>query len=62
MSVVFASTIAYIVATIVVIIAFVKISQKSWSDILIIKKTDFQDYKNIIFKIKKRIMKSAFLI
>lgn len=53
----FASSIAYIVATIVVIIAFVKISQKSWSEILIVKKTDFQDYKNILFKIRKRISK-----
>ncbi|MBA7540371.1 lipid II flippase MurJ [subsurface metagenome] len=53
----FASTVAYIIATIVVIIAFTKISQKSWSDILIIKKTDFQDYKNILFRIKKRISK-----
>jgi len=53
----FASTVAYIVATIVVFIAFVKISQKSWSEILIIKKTDFQDYKNILFRIKKRISK-----
>ena len=57
MGVAFASSIAYIVATIIVFIAFVKISQKSWSEILIIKKTDFQDYKNILFRIKKRISK-----
>lgn len=55
----FASSVAYIIATIVVIIAFVKISQKSWSDILIIKKIDFQDYKNILFKIRKRITNGA---
>jgi len=53
----FASSVAYIIATIVVIIAFAKISQKSWSEILITKKTDFQDYKNILFRIKKRISK-----
>jgi len=53
-----ASTIAYIVATLVVIIAFIKISKKSWSNILLIKKQDFQ-YKNIIFKIRKRILKSV---
>jgi len=46
----FASTVAYIIATIVVIIAFTKISKKSWTDILLIKKQDFQDYKNIILK------------
>ena len=62
MGVAFASTIAYIAATIVVIIAFVKISQKSWSDILTIKKTDFQDYKNFLFKIRKRNSNGAFPI
>jgi len=51
----FASTIAYIIATLVVIIAFVKISGKLWTDILLIKKQDFQDYKQFIFKIKKRM-------
>ena len=49
----FASTIAYIVATLVVIGAFAKISQKSWSEILIIKKNNFQDYRNIFIKLKK---------
>jgi len=53
----FASSIAYIVATLVVIAAFCKITKKSWGEILIIKKTDFQDYKNILFRIKKRISK-----
>jgi len=46
----FASSVAYIIATIVVIIAFVKISGKPWTDILLIKRQDFQDYKNLIFK------------
>ena len=55
MGVIFASTIAYIISIIIVIVAFVKISGKSWKDILLIKKQDFQDYKNIIFKIRKRI-------
>ena len=55
----FASTVAYIVVTIVVVIAFVKISGKLWADILLIKKQDFQDYKNIIFKIKKRVLKNT---
>jgi len=51
----FASSVAYIIATIVVIIAFTKISKKSWTDILLIKKQDFQDYKIFISKIRKRI-------
>jgi O-antigen/teichoic acid export membrane protein len=58
----FASSIAYIIFTLVVIGSFSKISQKSWSDILIIKKTDFQDYKNFLYKIRKRILNNAFLI
>ena len=58
----FASTIAYIIATLVVIIAFVKISGKSWNVILLIKKQDFQDYKKIIFKIRKRILDNVFNI
>ena len=49
----FASSIAYIIATIVVVIAFVKISNKKWLKILLIKKQDFQDYRRFIFKIKK---------
>lgn len=51
----FASTVAYVTATIVIISAFTKVSEKNWNDILLIKKQDFQDYKNILFKIKKRI-------
>ena len=55
----FASSVAYIIATIVVIIAFVKISGKLWTDILLIKKQDFQDYKEFIFKIRNGILKSV---
>jgi len=62
MSAVFASTVAYIVATLTIIIAFTKIFGKSWADILLIKKQDFQDYKNIIFKIRKRILNGIFTI
>jgi len=58
----FASTIAYIIATLVVITAFSKISKKSWNEILLIKKQDFQDYKEFIFKIRKRILNNAFTI
>jgi len=59
---VFASTVTYIVTTMVVIIVFVKISGKSWYEILLIKKQDFQDYKKIIFKIRKRILDNVFNI
>jgi O-antigen/teichoic acid export membrane protein len=46
----FSSSIAYIVATLVVIIAFVKISDKAWTNILLIKKQDFQDYKSFVYR------------
>lgn len=53
----FASSVAYIIGTLVVIAAFIKISGKSWGEILIIKKIDFQDYKNILYKIRKKYFK-----
>lgn len=46
-------------ATLVVIGNFSGITQKSWGEILIIKKTNFQDYKNILYKIGKKIMDSV---
>ena len=58
----FISSVAYIIATIEVVSTFVKISGKLWTDILLIKKQDFQDYKNIIFKIRRRISNTAFII
>ena len=51
----FASSVAYIIATIIVVIAFVRISHKSYSEVLLIKKKDFQDYKRIFIKTKGRI-------
>jgi len=62
MSVASASTIASIGAALVVINAFIKIEHKSWGDILIIKKTDFKDYKNFLYKIRKRILNVTFHI
>lgn len=53
----FASSVAYIIATLIVIAAFIKISGKSWGEISIIKKIDFQDYINILYKIKKKYFK-----
>jgi Na+-driven multidrug efflux pump len=48
----FASSVAYIIATVIVIIAFINISGKSLFDIVLIKKQDFQDYKNFFRKLK----------
>lgn len=59
MGVAFASVVAHIIATIVVVIAFVKISGKFWTDVLLIKKKDFQDYKRFLFKIKQKILNTA---
>lgn len=56
----FASSVAYIVATFIIIIAFIKISKKSWVEILLIKKQDFQYYKNLFSKIKMKIRKSNY--
>lgn len=44
----FSSSVAYILSTLIVIIAFIKISKKSWADILLIKKQDFYDYRKIL--------------
>lgn len=48
----FASTIAYIIATLVVFIFFIKVSGKPWIEVLLIRKEDFKDYKQIILKIR----------
>lgn len=47
----FASSIAYILATLIIAAAFIKISKKSWFDILLINKQDFQDYKDFLRKL-----------
>ena len=47
----FASSIAYILATLIIVAAFIKISEKSWFDILLINKQDFQDYKSFLHKL-----------
>jgi O-antigen/teichoic acid export membrane protein len=47
----FASSIAYILATLIIAAAFIKISEKSWFDILLINKQDFQDYKSLLRKL-----------
>ena len=58
----FASSIAYIIATLVVITAFIKISNKSWTDILLIKKQDFKDYKKFLLKIRSKIPNDNFRV
>ena len=47
----FASSIAYILAAFIIVAAFIKVSKKSWFDILLINKQDFQDYKNFLHKL-----------
>jgi len=50
----FASSVAYITGTLVVMTAFVRISNTSWVTILLFKKHDFQDYKNLLIKLRKK--------
>jgi len=50
----FASSVAYITATLMVMAAFVKISNTSWVTILLFNKYDFQDYKNLLIKLRKK--------
>ena len=50
----FASSVAYITATLIVMVAFVKISNTSWVKILLFNRYDFQDYKKLLIKIKRR--------
>ncbi len=47
----FASSVAYIAATLFVLIAFKKVSNNSYFDVLLIKRKDFLDYKSIISKL-----------
>ena len=49
----FASTVAYGLATLVVIIAFRKLSKTSWRDILLIKGADFKVYTDMFSRIIK---------
>jgi len=56
----FASSVAYTVAAVMIIIAFIKVSNKSWTDILFIKKQDFQDYRKFIFILKNKVLNRVF--
>jgi len=53
----FATTVAYILSTLLVIIFFIKISNKSYFEILVIKKQDLQEYRKILVNIRNRIVK-----
>jgi len=55
----FASSVAYIVATLIVIIAFIKISKKSWFDVLLIKKEDFRDYRDFLLKFRAGVLQKS---
>jgi len=50
----FASSVAYITASLMVMAAFVRISNTSWVAILLLNKRDFQDYKNLLCKLRKK--------
>jgi len=50
----FASSVAYITASLIVMAAFVKISNTSWFTILLFNKNDFQDYKNLLAKLREK--------
>jgi Na+-driven multidrug efflux pump len=53
----FATTVAYTISTLLLINFFIKISNKSYFEILVIKKQDLQDYKKLLVNIKNRIVK-----
>lgn len=53
----FATTVAYTMSTLLVINFFIKISNKSFFEILVIKKQDLQEYRKILVNIKNRIEK-----
>lgn len=48
----FASTISYIIAAIVVIVIFLRISKNSWVDTLILKRQDLKIYTGLIAKVR----------
>lgn len=50
----FASTIAYTLSTLIIIITFIKISKKSLGEVLLIKAQDFQDYKRLFLRTKEK--------
>ncbi|HUS51482.1 MAG TPA: flippase [Candidatus Paceibacterota bacterium] len=52
-----ASAIAYCVDTLIVLIAFLKISKKPLAEILLIKKQDFEDYFHIFLNLKDNFQK-----
>jgi len=56
----FASSVAYILATLIVVIAFAKISHKPYTEILLIKRQDFKDYGKFLLKLKGKIPNGGF--
>ncbi len=51
----FASSVAYLTATIVLLLSFLKLSKSSWRDTLLIKKEDLNNYLNLYFIIRNAI-------
>ena len=56
----FASSVGYILATLVVIGTFMKISKNSLRDILLIKKRDSDDYRSLLNKVNGRISRRRY--
>ena len=50
----FATTVAYILATLVTIVAFTHVSKVAWTDTLFIKADDFKIYSNMVSKIIRK--------
>ncbi len=50
----FASTVSYWTDTLVMILAFLRISQNSLSEVLLVKKQDFEDYKRLYLTLIKK--------
>jgi len=48
----FASAVAYCVDTIIILVAFLKISKKPLAEILLIRSEDFKDYSRLFFNLK----------
>ena len=57
----FASTVAYVVDTFIILTAFLMISRKSLIDVLVIKKEDFEDYFHLFLRLKNWIWTKVIL-
>jgi len=51
----FASSVAYLIATAILLVSFLKFSGSTWQETLLIKKEDFNNYLNLFYKVKRAI-------